>query len=115
MYLSAAGSYVEVYLHGESKPLVFSMNLGYLSQFFMTHHFYRLSRSLVVNLTYLERIEKNQLFLTGRDIPLPFPESQHRSYCKSWPLSKPLKTLQRRDRIDYRIIILCRIGIGVFL
>lgn len=78
MYLSAAGSYVEVYLHRESKPLVFSMNLGYLSQFFMTHHFYRLSRSLVVNLMYLERIEKNQLFLTGRETPLPFPESQHR-------------------------------------
>ncbi|WP_028522024.1 LytR/AlgR family response regulator transcription factor [Runella limosa] len=78
MYLMAAGSYVEVHTVRDSKPLVFSMNLGYLSQFFMIQGFHRLSRSLVVNLEYIERIEKGQLFMTNRDTAVPFPENQHR-------------------------------------
>ena len=78
MYLMAAGSYVEVHTVRDSKPLIFSMNLGYLSQFFMIQGFHRLSRSLVVNLEYIERIEKGQLFMTNRDAAVPFPENQHR-------------------------------------
>ena len=78
MYLLAAGSYVEVHTVREAKPLIFSMNLGYLAQFFMIQGFQRLSRSLVVNLDYIERIEKGQLFMTNRDTSISFPENQHR-------------------------------------
>jgi len=78
MYLAAAGSYVEVHTVGETKPYIFSMNLGYLSQFFMMPNYYRLSRSLLVNLDYVERIEKNQFFVPGRDWAVTFPEAQHK-------------------------------------
>lgn len=78
MYLAAAGSYVEVHTINESKPFVFSMNLGYLSQFFMFPNYCRLSRSLLINLDYVERIEKNQLFVAGREIGITFPETQHK-------------------------------------
>jgi DNA-binding LytR/AlgR family response regulator len=78
MYLAAAGSYVEVHTINEHKPFVFSMNLGYLSQFFMFSNYWRLSRSLLINLDYVERIEKNQLFVAGRDVPVTFPETQHK-------------------------------------
>ncbi len=80
VYMLAAGSYVEVHIRAgdEVKGYVFSMNLGYLEQFFSHMPFYRLSRSLVVNLDYVERVEKNQLFVTVQEKPIPFPESQHR-------------------------------------
>ena len=69
---------VEVHTVRNAKPLIFSMNLGYLAQFFMIQGFHRLSRSLVVNLEYIERIEKGQLFMTNRDAAVPFPEIQHK-------------------------------------
>ena len=78
MYLSASRSYVEVYSVSKDKPLVFSMHLGYLAQFFALPNFYRLSRSLLINLDYIERIEKNQLFMQGQDTAITFPETQHK-------------------------------------
>lgn len=78
MYLLAAGSYVEVHTTRDNKPAVFSMNLGYLAQFFMIQGFHRLSRSLVVNLEYIERIEKGQLFMTNRESSISYPESQYK-------------------------------------
>lgn len=80
VYMLAAGAYVEVYIHAgsEVRGYVFSMNLGYLEQFFPSDQFCRLSRSLVVNLDYVERVEKNQLFVSVLKKPIPFPESQHR-------------------------------------
>jgi DNA-binding LytR/AlgR family response regulator len=78
LYLWAAGSYVEVHTIRDSKPFIFSMNLGYLAQFFKLSNYYRISRSLLINLAYVERIEKNQLFVAGRDMAITFPETQHK-------------------------------------
>lgn len=80
VYMLAAGAYVEVHARAGSgvRSYVFSMNLGYLEQYFPMAQFCRLSRSLVVNLDYVERIEKNQLFVSVLNKPIPFPESQHR-------------------------------------
>ncbi|GAB3701859.1 hypothetical protein GCM10027592_30580 [Spirosoma flavus] len=59
-YLAADRVYVEIYLVDELQKRVFTMNLGYLAQFFTTTNFYSLSRSLLVNLDYVERIDKGQ-------------------------------------------------------
>jgi DNA-binding LytR/AlgR family response regulator len=59
LYLVADRAYVEVYLVGEARKRVFTMNLGYIAQFFTAPNFYNLSRSLVVNLDFVERIEKD--------------------------------------------------------
>lgn len=84
VYLLAAGAYVEVHVHtGEDlKSHVFSMNLGYLEQFFPAYSFYRLSRSLMINLDFVERIEKNQLYVSVMEKPIIFPESQHRDLLR---------------------------------
>ena len=80
VYMLAAGAYVEVHIRtgSEVRGYVFSMHLGYLEQFFPADQFCRLSRSMVVNLDYVERVEKNQLYVSMLDKPIPFPESQHR-------------------------------------
>jgi len=50
------------------------MNLGYLAQFFTSANFYRLSRSLCINLDYLERLEKDVLYLHQQKIPIKISE-----------------------------------------
>ncbi len=84
VYMLAAGAYVEVHVRNgeEIKSHVFSMNLGYLEQFFPSSPFYRLSRSLIINLEFVERIEKNQLFMSAMDKPILYPETQHRELMR---------------------------------
>ena len=74
LYLLADGSYAKVYVLNESGPRLFTMNLGYLAQYFDTPNFYRLSRSLVINLNHLERLERNQLFMKNHNTPISIPE-----------------------------------------
>lgn len=73
-FMKAEGAYVKVYLVNSNDPLLFSMNLGYLAQFFTSANFYRLSRSLCINLDYLERLEKDVLYLHQQKIPIKISE-----------------------------------------
>jgi DNA-binding LytR/AlgR family response regulator len=82
LYLKADGSYVKVYLINEASPYLFSMNLGHLAQYFSTPNFYRLSRSLLVNLNYIERIERDQLYLRNQEGPIPIPEGNKTDLMK---------------------------------
>jgi DNA-binding LytR/AlgR family response regulator len=75
LYLSAEGSYVYIFMVGREKPYLISTNLGNLAQYFMTTNFYRLSRSLVINLRYLDRLESNHLYMAGSNEPIRIPSS----------------------------------------
>lgn len=89
LYLKAAKSYVEVYLkHQPDKPQLFSMNLSYLSQFFDGSQFYRISRSLVINLQHIDKIEKTQIFLAGVAKPIQYPENSHPELLRRIPVVK---------------------------
>lgn len=46
------------------------VNLGKLISY-LTGNFYKLSRSLIINLDYLDRIEANQLFVGSHEIAMP--------------------------------------------
>ncbi|WP_373511986.1 response regulator transcription factor [Persicitalea sp.] len=84
VYMKAAGAYVEVYTrtgHGVGSH-VFAMNLKYLAQFFPADQFFRISRFVVVNLDFVERIEKNQLFVSAMEKPIPFPETNHKELMR---------------------------------
>jgi DNA-binding LytR/AlgR family response regulator len=81
LYAVAAGSYVHVYVSDEAharlrvppaklNPLTLSMTLGRLADHLPTH-FYRLSRSLVVNLDGIDRVGTDELTLRNHTIPLP--------------------------------------------
>ena len=88
LYLEADRAYVEVYLIDEEQKQVFSMNLGYIAQFFTTPNFYSLSRSLLVNLNFVERIEKNQFYVQGRKVPVLFPENNHKLFLQRFAVVK---------------------------
>ncbi|CAG5009443.1 hypothetical protein DYBT9275_04500 [Dyadobacter sp. CECT 9275] len=95
LYLDADRAYVEIYLVGEPKKRVFAMNLGYIAQFFTAPNFYNLSRSLVVNLDYVERIEKGQFYIKSRsDYPVPFPEANYKLFLQQFAI---VKTPNKRD------------------
>lgn len=80
--LRAAGAYAKVYLVDEQAPRLLSMNLGYLAQFFVTPNFFKISRSLIINLDYLERMERNYVFLKHHDEPLPLTEQSRAELMK---------------------------------
>ncbi len=72
LFIEADGSYVEVFLVTK-KTYYISMNLSNLAQYFPSPNFYRLSRSLLINLNYLERLETNHLYLVNHDPAIPIP------------------------------------------
>lgn len=74
VYLKADGSYVKLFLENNSNHCLFSMNLGYLAQYFATPNFYRLSRSTLINLNHLERLERDQIYMKGHEISIKIPE-----------------------------------------
>ncbi|RFS16535.1 response regulator [Emticicia sp. C21] len=82
LYLKADGSYVKVYLINEVSPYLFSMNLGHLAQYFSTSNFYRLSRSLLINLNCIERIERDHLYMRNQESPIQIPESNKTELMK---------------------------------
>ena len=88
LFLQADRAYVEVYLINEQQKRVFSMNMGYMAQFFTNANFYNLSRSLLVNLHFVERIEKNQFYVQGRKMPVPFPENNHKLFLQRFAIIK---------------------------
>ncbi len=82
VYLKADGAYVKVFILNTPESLHFSMNLGYLLQFFTTSNFYRLSRSLCINLDYLENLEKDMLYLRQQKAPIQISEETRAELIK---------------------------------
>lgn len=73
--VEAKGAFVNVFLADEPMPYRLSMNLGYLEQFFTTPNFHRLSRSVLINIDYLARVERDQVVMKYHTKPLPVPEN----------------------------------------
>ncbi len=82
LFLRAAGSYTNLTALGYDEPRLLTMNLGYLSQFFTTPNFYRVSRSLLVNLDHVSRVERGLLLLDNHAVPLPIPEGNQGELLK---------------------------------
>jgi DNA-binding LytR/AlgR family response regulator len=66
LYIKAAGSYTEIYVATEPKEFVVSTNLSNLSQYFSSPNFFRLSRSLLVNLEQIDSIEAEKLHMKAK-------------------------------------------------
>jgi DNA-binding LytR/AlgR family response regulator len=62
LFLKAEGAYVKVFVKEDKTPLLFSMNIGHLGQYF-PNNFYQISRSLIINLDYLERFDAESIIL----------------------------------------------------
>ena len=79
--LVAARSYVNI-VTIDKKSFVVSMNLSNLAQYFPATSFFRLSRSVLVNVKYIERLEVDQLYLENYQKPLPIPEANRKELLK---------------------------------
>lgn len=89
IYLKANGSYVNVFLKNESESLLFSMNLGYLAQFF-PENFHQISRSYVINLNYIENIDSQKIKLKGIAESIQIPESKKAALFKILPIVRAI-------------------------
>lgn len=69
LFLTSAGFH-RIYPAKPYQSISISLNLGKLLPY-LTSGFYQLSRSLVINLNYLDRIESNRLFIGAQEIPIP--------------------------------------------
>jgi DNA-binding LytR/AlgR family response regulator len=92
VYIHAEGSYINLHLHNQEKVPIVTMYLGYLEQFLPTPNFYRATRSIIVNLDYLERIEGTEVHLryNGRK-SFTIPDSTRRELLSKIPLVRTPK------------------------
>jgi DNA-binding LytR/AlgR family response regulator len=86
--LKACGAYVNVYLYNIDAPLMFSMNLGYISQFFNQPNFIQVSRSNMINLNYLERFDVDYIYLKGLNDRIPLSQNRKQDFLKQVAIIK---------------------------
>lgn len=81
-YLEAARNFTALYLTDEAlrrvlpagkvaSSLMLTGNLGYWGKYLSPRSFYRLSKSLIVNLDQIDRVETQQIVVGNRVVPLP--------------------------------------------
>lgn len=80
--LQAGGAYVNVYLKDVLKPFMFSMNLGYISQFFNQNHFVQVSRSSIINLNFLERFDAENIYMKGIKEKVSLSQNRKQEFLK---------------------------------
>ncbi|WP_128548051.1 response regulator [Larkinella soli] len=71
LYLTQEGlSRIYPKMKADQKLTSLTMNLGYLARH-LPDNFYRLSRSLVINLDFIDRIDSEEIILKHHKIPIP--------------------------------------------
>ena len=82
LYLEAQGSCVNIHLTHQKKPIMLGMNLGSLMKYFTAPGFYKLSRSLFINLHHLKRVEPSTILLSDERIPVKISEANRKALLK---------------------------------
>ncbi|WP_338868450.1 response regulator [Spirosoma sp. SC4-14] len=82
LYLKADGSYVRVFMVGKETVHHISTSLSHLAQYFPQSNFFRLSRSLLVNINHIERLESNYLYMVNHKIPIQIPVASRKELMK---------------------------------
>jgi CheY-like chemotaxis protein len=75
----------EVY---KKEPRLIQLSMGHLQPYFNLPHFFRLSRSLLINLNFIERIEGSQLKIQDNAALLPIPETSRVELLKHLAIIK---------------------------
>lgn len=81
-FLKADGSYVNIYIRGRALPYKFTMNIGYLTQFFDSLSFFQVSRSYVINLSFLDRFDTGYIYLKDHKEKIPIPQNRKQEFLK---------------------------------
>lgn len=82
LYLEAQGACVNVYIKNRKSPGMIGMNLGNLSQYFNTPNFFRLSRSLFINMDHIKRIERTHIYLGEEKVSVEISEANRKELLK---------------------------------
>lgn len=90
-FIKADGPYVSVYICNEKVPLLFSMNIGYISQFFTTPNFYRVSRSYLINIDQVEGFDAEFVYFENTTEKAPIPQAQKQDFLKKIAMVKTQK------------------------
>ena len=69
LYLTKSG-YERIFPAKSYQAIDIALNLGKLIPY-LSDGFYQLSRSVIINLDYLDRIESNRLFISSHELPIP--------------------------------------------
>ncbi|RYU95535.1 LytR/AlgR family response regulator transcription factor [Emticicia agri] len=88
LFIKAEGAYVNVYVKNQIAPFLFSMNIGYLAQYFLTSNFYQISRSYIVNLDYLIRYDAENIYVSGYNGKIPLPQNRKAEFLKKLAVIK---------------------------
>jgi DNA-binding LytR/AlgR family response regulator len=63
IYIRAQGSCSELFMVNQAKPRIVGTHLGHLLTYFDEDSFFRLSKSLVINMFHLNKVERTQLHM----------------------------------------------------
>ena len=88
IFIKAEGAYVNVYTQHDKKPLLFTMNIGYIAQFFITPNFYKLTRSYIINLDQIIRFDAEFIYFENSQEKIPIPQGQRQEFLKRVALIK---------------------------
>lgn len=73
LYIEAEGSSTKIYVVQEKLPHEVSMNLSNVADYFTSSNFFRLSRSLLINLNHITRISEEKVYLKNLERGLAIP------------------------------------------
>lgn len=87
-FIKSSGSYVYIYIVNEPRPLLFTMNIGYIAQFFPAPNFHKLGRSYIVNLNHIDRFDKDHVYFKNQDEKVPIPQTKKQEFLRMIALVK---------------------------
>jgi DNA-binding LytR/AlgR family response regulator len=88
LYVEAEGSSTKVYVVQEKLPYEVSMNLSNVADYFTTSNFFRLSRSLLINLDHVARIAEEKVYLKNQERGLTIPSNSKQTLIQNLTIVK---------------------------
>lgn len=88
LFIKAEGAYVNIFTKDRKLPLMLSMNLGYIAQFFPGSNFYKLGRSYLINLDHVCRFDSDFVYFDDSDNTVPIPQSKKQEFLRMFALAK---------------------------
>lgn len=88
LYIEAEGSSTKIYVTQEKLPHEVSMNLSNVADYFTSSNFFRLSRSLLINLDHVARIVEEKVYLKNIERGLPIPSNSKQALIQKLTIVK---------------------------
>jgi DNA-binding LytR/AlgR family response regulator len=88
VFIKAEGAYVNIFTTENPSPIMLSMNLGYIVQFFPSPNFYKLGRSYLINLDRVHRFDTDYIYFDGSTERVPIPQAKKQEFLRLFALAK---------------------------